>query len=290
MKLSARLLLISICVVASAASVMAQTSDDLVGTQVNRRMPEAGIAAGKFMQYVIFDSTYRRPRRIWVYTPPGYRERGTPHDLLMVFDGEDYFNAIPLPYILDTLIAAGKAPPFVAVFVDDSIGQARVNDLSNSSKFAGFIGRQLIPWVRKNWNVTRKADRSIVAGFSNGGLGASYIAFRRPDLFGNVYSQSGAFWRGNEGGSTPPEWLTSQYASDKKRDIRFVLDVGDQETAKVLGGTGPVFIETNRRFRDALLSKGYSVTYTEVPNGVHSEATWAPRFPIGLVTLTQNWR
>lgn len=84
-----------------------------------------------------------------------------------------------------------------------------------------------MPWVRKNWNVTRKADRSIVAGFSNGGLGASYVAFRRPDLFGNVFSQSGAFWHGNEGRNDPVEWLTSQYAADKKRDIRFVLDVGD---------------------------------------------------------------
>lgn len=272
-----------------AASGAQQFSPDLIGSTVNRRMPESGIAAGNLTQYVIFDSTYRRPRRIWVYTPPGYRERGTPYDLLLVFDGEDYFNAIPLPYILDTLLAARKTPPFVTVFVDDSIGQERVNDLSNSSKFAAFVGRQLVPWIRKNWNVTRKSDHSIIAGFSNGGLGASYIAFKRPDLFGNVFSQSGAFWRGKEGRGDPPEWLTSQYASDKKRDIRFVLDVGDQESTKVLGGAGPIFIETNRRFRDALLAKGYSVTYTEVSNGVHSEATWAPRFPIGLVTITQSW-
>lgn len=267
-----------------------QFSEELTGTDVNRRMPENGAAAGRFMQYVIFDSTYRRPRRIWVYTPPDYRQRGTPYNLLLVFDGEDYFKAIPLPMILDTLLAAKKAPPFVAVFVDDSIGEARTGDLSNRSKFALFIGRQLMPWVRKNWNVTRKSDRTIIAGFSNGGLGASYVAFRRPDLFGNVYSQSGAFWRGNEGGSNPPEWLTSQYAGEKKKDIRFVLDVGENESAKVLGGTGPVFIETNRRFRDALVARGYSVDYTEVPGGVHSEITWGARFPYGLLSLTKDWK
>ncbi len=281
--------LVAVLSIACVSAAQAQLPDELTGTEVNRRLPEAGVPAGRFTQYVIFDSTYRRPRRIWIYTPPGYRERGTPFDLLVVFDGEDYFNAIPLPYILDTLLAAKKTPPFVAVFVDDSVGQTRVNDLSNSSKFAGFVGRQLVPWVRKNWNVTRKADRSIVAGFSNGGLGASYIAYRRPDLFGNVYSQSGAFWRGNEGGSNPPEWLTSQYAAEKRKAIRFVLDVGDQETERVLGESGPNFIETNRRFRDALLSKGYSATYTEVLNGVHSEANWAPRFPFGLLALTASW-
>ena len=289
MNIRARFFILMIALVTSGVA-SAQSSDEPVGTQVNRRMPENGIVAGKFMQYVIFDSTYRRPRRIWVYTPPGYRERGAPYDLLVVFDGEDYFNAIPLPYILDTLSAAKKTPPFVAVFIDDSIGQARSNDLSNSSKFAGFIGRQLVPWVRKNWNVTRKPEHSILAGFSLGGLGASYVALKRSDLFGNVFSQSGAFWHAGEGRDSPFEWLTSQYASDKKHDIRFVLDVGDQENVKVLGGTGPVFIETNRRFRDVLLGKGYPVVYTEVSNGVHSEATWAPRFPVGLIALTQAWK
>ncbi|MBA3657558.1 MAG: esterase family protein, partial [Gemmatimonadaceae bacterium] len=180
------------------AGAQQQMADELAGTEVNRRLGESETPAGRLMMHVIFDSTYRRPRRIWVYTPPGYRERGTPHDLLVVFDGEDYFNSIPLPLILDTLLAASKAPPFVAVFVDDSIGQARSDDLSNHSRFAAFVGRQLVPWVRRNWNVTRKSNRTVIAGFSNGGLGASYLAFKRPDLFGNVYSQSGAFWRGNE--------------------------------------------------------------------------------------------
>lgn len=266
-----------------------QFKDEIIGTEVNRRMPENGVAAGKFSRYVIFDSTYRRPRRIWMYTPPGYRERGKPNNLLVVFDGEDYFNAIPLPMILDTLLAAKKTQPFVAMFVDDSIGQARSADLSNRAKFAVFVGRQLMPWVRKNWNVTKKPDRTIIGGFSNGGLGASYVAFRRPDLFGNVISQSGAFWRGDEGESTPGEWLTSQYGSDKKRDIRFVVDVGERETMTSRGENAPTMIEVNRRFRDALIAKGYKVTYEEVKDGVHSEVTWAPRFPLGLIELTKDW-
>lgn len=274
----------------SAALLSAQSpTEELTGSDMNRRLAD-GVASGHFVQHVIFDSTYRRPRRIWVYTPPGYRPRGTPYNLLVVFDGEDYFNAIPLPMILDTLLAAKKAPPFVAVFVDDSIGAARTGDLANQPRFAAFVGRQLIPWVRKNWNVTRKPERSIVAGFSNGGLGASYIAFRRPDLFGNVYSQSGAFWHGPEGRNNPEEWLTLQFRSEKRKEIRFVLDVGDQETSKVMGGTGPVFIETNRLFRDALLGKGYNVTYTEVPDADHnSEGNWAPRFPYGLLAITESW-
>ncbi len=281
------------CLVAALATFVAppahaQSAEEIVGTEVNRRLPEGGIAAGRFAQYVIFDSTYRRPRRIWIYTPPGYRARGTPNNLLVVFDGEDYFNSIPLPLILDTLLAAKKTPPFVAVFVDDSIGKARSDDLSNQPRFAAFIGRQLIPWVRRNFNVTRKADRTVIAGFSNGGLGASYIAFKRPDLFGIVYSQSGAFWRGNEGGQAPVEWLTSQYAAAEKRETRFVLDVGDQETMTNGSGSGTL-VEVNRRMRDTLLKKGYSVSYTEIPGGRHDAVNWGSRFPAALVEITSDW-
>lgn len=40
-----------------------------------------------------------------------------------------------------------------------------------------------------------------------------------------------------------------------------------------------------RRFRDVLRSKGYSVTYTEVPGGVHAPDTWVKRLPVGLEAL-----
>jgi pimeloyl-ACP methyl ester carboxylesterase len=40
--------------------------------------------------------------------------------------------------------------------------------------------------------------RVIVTGSSAGGLAAAYVALMRPDLFGNVLSRSGAFWRGAE--------------------------------------------------------------------------------------------
>ena len=88
-----------------------------------------------------------------------------------------------------------------------------------------------MPWVRQHWNVTTDPHRTIVTGSSAGGLAAAYVAFERPDLFGSVLSQSGAFWRGNEGSNDAPwEWLTSQYAGAPKKDIRFFLDVGALET------------------------------------------------------------
>src|SRR5689334_13745122 len=76
-------------------------------------------------------------RRLWIYTPPGYDAAATtPCDLMLAFDGEEYLEEIPLPKILDGLLAAKKAPPFVAVLIDNGSGARRIADLGNTASFA----------------------------------------------------------------------------------------------------------------------------------------------------------
>ncbi len=85
-------------------------------------------------------------RRLWVYTPPGYDAAArTPYDLLLVFDGEEYLEEIPLPKILDSLLAGGKAPPFVAVLIDNASGAQRLADLANRGSFADYLERRAAP-------------------------------------------------------------------------------------------------------------------------------------------------
>jgi enterochelin esterase family protein len=253
--------------------------------------PRPSIAAGALEEQVLYDSSYARRRRIWVYTPPGYdARRPTPYPLIVAFDGDEYRDTMPLPMILDTLLAAKRAPAFVAVLVDDSSSAARIADLGNSARMVEFLGKQLVPWARSNWHVTTDPQRVIVTGSSAGGLGAAYVAFMRPDLFGNVWSQSGAFWRGAEASNDAPyEWLTQQVKQSTKRNLRFYMDVGEMEDHPTLGGSGPNFRDANRRLRDALKAKGYDVTYTEVPGGNHAERWWRERLPVGIAALSADW-
>ena len=222
--------------------------------------PRPSVAAGALEEHVLFDSSYKRRRRIWVYTPPGYDARR------------------PTAYGL------------IVAFVDDSSSATRIADLGNAARMLDFLGKQLMPWVRSRWHVTTDPRRVIVTGSSAGGLGAAYVTFMRPDLFGNVWSQSGAFWRGAEASNDAPyEWLTEQVKRSAKKDVRFYLDVGEMEDHPTLGGSGPNLRDANRRMRDALRSKGYDVTYTEVPGGNHAERWWRERLPVGIVALGAGW-
>jgi enterochelin esterase family protein len=275
----------------AALSAFAQASPAPLpspGTQIERTVdPRPNVRAGRVEALAIASRAYRRERRLWVYTPPGYSPAAaTGYDLLVGFDGGEYIDDIPLPMILDALLADGKAPPFVAVLIDNGTSTARLDDLANRADFAAFLADEVIPWVRQHWKVTRDPRRTIVTGSSAGGLGAAYVAFQRPDLFGNVLSQSGAFWRGNEASNEPPyEWLTSQIAASPRKDIRFLLEVGSRESRGALGGAAPSILEANRHLRDALRKKGYAVAYAEVPDGDHSPATWRQRLPAALASI-----
>ena len=266
-------------VVAALSFVLAQTAvaQDTAPARVE----------GETRELTIPSKTYPQGRHAWVYTPPGYPTACKPDcNLIVAFDGAFYLGAIPLPEILDSLIAARRTRPAIAVMIDNGGPPGRIEDLANSHKFAGFVAEEMLPWIRAHYSVTRAPERTIIDGCSAGGLGAAYVAMKYPALFGNVLSQSGAFWRGNEASDAPPyEWLTEQFASSPKQNLRFFIDVGSRETFGALGGIAPSLLDANRRLSAVLKAKGYPVDYLEVPNGRHSPDTWRARLPFGIVAL-----
>jgi enterochelin esterase-like enzyme len=194
-----------------------------LGAQSAPAIAHSSALAGKVEVHTVFDSTYRRPRQIWVYTAPGYDAKATTaYPLIIAFDGDEYRDTMPLPMVLDTLVAAGKAPAFVAVLIDNGEGAVRIADLGNAHRMADFLAKQLVPWV-------------------------------------------------------------------PRKPVRFVLDVGALEDHATLGGAGPNFRDASRRFRDALVAKGYDVTYTEVPGANHAPQWWKTRLADGIVQLSADW-
>jgi len=253
--------------------------------------PRASFAAKRLETTAIYDSSYHRTRQIWIYTPPRYDpDAATPYPLIIAFDGAEYQDTMPLPFVLDTLLVTHRAPPFVAVLIDNGEGAERIADLGNAERMVTFIGNQLLPYMRAHYRVTTDPHRVIAAGSSAGGLASAFLALHRPDLVGNVLSQSGAFWRGAEASNDPPyEWLTSQAKAMPRKDVRFFIDVGELEDHATLGGSGPNFRAATRSFRNALAMKGYDIAYAEVRGGQHAPQYWATRFPAWILTLVGQW-
>jgi enterochelin esterase family protein len=224
--------------------------------------------------------------------------------LLILFDGEDLSDDGQYRVTtLNNLIAASRIPPTVAVFVDN-ISRRRLVDLVASDEFADFMAKELVPWIRSHYNVTKDPKQTVITGYSAGGLASAYVALRHPEVFGNVLSQSGAFWwsfehnggicgsrcpdsggRGGDGSrdaTTEGNIMVKQFLASPKLPLRFYLAVGTFEYDR--NGGGGEILEGTRDLRDVLLAKGYQVHYQQFVGG-HDGLSWRGTLADGLINL-----
>lgn len=249
------------------------------------RLPD--VPQGEIKQHKIRSEILKEERTFRTYTPPGYDPKGKPCALLIFFDGETVPFIIPLPTILDNMIAKEKVPPMVAVILNSQTTRSR--DLACSAPFADFLAKELVPWVRSNFNVSADPGQAVVSGFSLGGLAAAYCGMRHPQVFGNVLSQSGSYWY-SEGWKEEANlfdrnffadsgWLTRQFATLPRLPLRFFLEVGMMEQGIPIN-----MVLENRRLHDVLVARGYTVTYSEY-NGGHDMLCWRGSLSDGLIAL-----
>src|SRR5262245_55728496 len=93
-------------------------------------VPIAGVPAGDLVLHRFQSTILGEEHRVWIYTPHGYHPQHEPYSLLVLFDGWFYINLIPTPVILDNLIAAGRIPPLVTLFVGSLWDKTRNRDLT----------------------------------------------------------------------------------------------------------------------------------------------------------------
>ncbi len=233
--------------------------------------------------------------------------------MLVLFDGQYYTSTVPTPTILDNMISQHAIPPLVAVLIHNISEESRLRELHCNDTFAEFLAKELIPWVHRNYHATNDPRQTFVGGTSAGGLAAAFAAFRHPEIFGNVLSNSGSFsWKPgllerilnggrpgplNEGMYVDFGWLMGQFANHPRVPIRFYLDVGlmeDLSPRKPLqaGDTSQAGdlsgLVANRYLRDVLRAKGYDVHYQEF-NAGHSYYA-AHSLSNGLLTLLRDGR
>ncbi|MCX4472856.1 alpha/beta hydrolase-fold protein [Micromonospora sp. NBC_01655] len=243
--------------------------------------PRPGVPRGTLLSASVRTTAWGGRRRVAVYRPAAAADGPLP--LLVVFDGYLARALLRVPTTLDNLIAAGRIPPTMALFVTASSGTRRIDELRPSAALRAFVTRDLLPWARRRWPVTDDPARRVVAGSSLGGLAAAYVALAEPGAFGAVIAQSGSFWWPASAEPAEREWLTRAYAGWPAAPVRFYLDVGDRENTCPRPGQLDQ-LSVSRRFRDLLVARGHQVSYAEYRGG-HDYVNWRRTFADGLRTV-----
>jgi enterochelin esterase-like enzyme len=253
--------------------------------------PQEWIAArpdvpkGALTRDTIHSQLLAEPRVSTIYTPAGFTTARDRYPVVVLFDGPAYGSGtrpvIPTPTILDNLIADGRIPPVIAVLVHHRNREA---ELSGSPQFTRYLAEELIPSIAARFHGTRDPARVVVGGSSLGGLAGAFAAVEYPQTFGNVLSQSGAFWLPRDPRDPvrreyiPPEiWFVEEVLRRPRVPVRFWMEVSRFESA-------PKMLGPNRQLRDVLRASGYQVTYREFHGG-HDYLHWRGSLADALIDL-----
>jgi enterochelin esterase family protein len=240
-------------------------------------------------EHRIWSDTFGDERTISIHAPsPAY---DGPYPVFFLLDGPGGI-ALGLPALMDELTARGETRPTVTVYVHNKDFWSRSVEMVCNPQLVDQYAGELLPWVREHYEVSDSAADVAVSGGSYGGLGSSWLAYSRPDLFGNVLSMSGSYWWGMQGAwgnddpdslvygiEDEPEWLTRQFAASERSDVRFYIAAGSLESQHLDGGIS--LLASNRHLRTVLQAKGYDVTFDEYHGG-HDRAGWRGALIAGL--------
>jgi enterochelin esterase-like enzyme len=233
---------------------------------VSEFRPEAPHGTFDSLQFTSQDTTIRT-RRVWVYLPPGYsRLKNLP--VVYVHDGLSAMRYMFFANIIDNLLAGGKLPPIICVFVPPVERELEYAG-PKTPEFIDAFCDELVPLIDRTYHTSPKPDSRGVMGISNGGHIALIMGFVRPDCFRLVAGQSSTI--------TPmlrTAFATRLHASPLPRVMKIWIDCGSFD---IVDGRYN-FPVLNRAFSAELARHGIPHKFLEVHDG-HDWSNWRERTP-----------
>jgi enterochelin esterase-like enzyme len=256
---------------------------NLLSTESAVHIPDASLSweindvpHGEVHHHFYHSKINRLDSDFYVYTPPAYDPNANAQYPVLYLlhgfsDGADGWSAVGRAnFILDNLIAQGRAKPMVVVmplgYGDFEVirrGWDSWDDkklaLRNLSKFTEMLLTEIIPQVEQSYRVKKDRESRAIAGLSMGGSESLRTGLNHLDQFAWI----GAF---SSGGFDLQDFNTEFPGADATVNSKLKL-------FWIACGTGDGLIKINRDFKNWLKGKGVQFTDVETP-GAHTWMVW----------------
>jgi len=206
----------------------------------------------------------------YVYTPPGYDARAsTRYPTLYLLHGlsqgaADWTTMGGANFVLDNLIAQGRAKPMVVVmplgYGNVAVASKKPSDqdfgpmfFANNAMFGNVLLTEIIPRVEAEYRVVKTREGRAIAGLSMGGAQGLDIGLNGAGEFA---------WVG--GFSAPVYFVRLPTVSGRATKLRLLW---------ISCGTEDALLEPIRKFIKELHEDGYAVKQVEIP-GAHIWPVW----------------
>lgn len=232
---------------------------------------------GQVRGHIYFSKTNNSMRRCFVYTPPGYEKDDQvryPVLYLQHGGGENetgWSCQGKAGLIMDNLIAAGKARPFIIVMDN---GSWRLPDTPRAERTPGSwppkgwadgfmktLLEDIVPMIDENYRTLADQKNRAMAGLSMGGMQTRLITLANPGIFSHV----GIF----SGGSISPEDVENAPGFKEKIKLVFI-GYGSRELENPRRGFGGDPKENT----DKLKENGLNTHFYVSPQTAHEWQSW----------------
>jgi enterochelin esterase family protein len=214
----------------------------------------------------------------WVYVPAQY-DAATAVCLMVFNDGQAFMNPegdYRAHNVMDNLIYRREIPVMIGVFINpgrrpdqpepnakewgDRTTNRPTEYNSLDDRYARVITEELLPALKKDYNISSDPEHRGIGGASSGAIAAFTVAWQRPQQFRKVLSVIGSFT--NLRGGHAYADLVRQ---NERKPLRVFLVDGrnDNRGQRQDGSYDPTrdwFLQ-NVRLKDALVERGYDVNY-----------------------------
>ena len=281
-----------------------------------------GVPKGIVTEYEMTDSkAFPGNTRKWaLYVPKQYDP--SKEACLMIFqDGLGYSTRTGqwrVPTVFDNLIAQGKMPVTIALFINPGYipdpkkpngKDAKGKPLGKSNRsfeydnvtdlYPKFLVEEMIPLAEsKGVKISKDPLRRGIAGSSSGGICAFNAAWQRPECFSKVFTTIGSFTniRGvlsareheanpkraiEKGGNLYPQMILDA----PKKNIRIFSQDGSHDLTNEFG----VWPEANKAMAAAWKAKGYDYQFI-LGEGTHNGRHGAQLLPEAMTWLWRDVR
>jgi enterochelin esterase family protein len=244
-------------------------------------LPQEGVPKGEIRgPFTLPSEAYPGTQHTyWVYVPQQY-DAATPASLMIFNDGQAFMAAegdVRAQNVLDNLIYRREIPVMIAVFINPGRrpdqpepnlrewGDRTTNRPTEyntlDDKYARVICDELLPALRKDYNLSPDPERHGIGGASSGAIAAFTVAWERHGQFHKVLSIVGSFTN-LRGGDAYADIVRKTdrkpiriFLQDGRNDNRALRDDGSYDQRRD-------WFYQNVRLKDALTEKGYDVNFT----------------------------
>jgi enterochelin esterase-like enzyme len=241
-------------------------------------MDTKDVPHGAVAEVTYYSKSLQRFRRMHVYTPPGYESGESKFPVFYLlhgaFDCDDSWTSVGRAgFILDNLIAAGKAKPMVVVMPAGhtgpfSFGGGRLP----TDEFVQDFNNDILPYAETHYRIYADRQHRAIAGLSMGGAHTLSIGIPNLDKFAylGVFS-SGVFGIAGGGPGGAPQGPS--YEEQNKDNLDNAELKKGLKLVWFATGTEDFLIQTSRATVDMLKKHGFDVVFKETA-GAHTWINW----------------